>query len=214
MTCGARHSLPTMIPFRDVDQRQRACRTLLAEAGLAHLWTPSGPSDAAQALVARGASELPRGERVALLAASALWNGNVPTLRLEELVGTPEAEPLANLIIASLYGPDAIDVWLTRPRRERYVSGEPQTREAAARLFDEARACLAENGTEAINFAEAPDACALGACHMADYAMIVGIEPVDDDEDRHRRAIELAVRALGIFATLAQEGPQPPAESA
>jgi hypothetical protein len=203
-----------MIPFRDDDQRQRACRTLLAEAGLAHLWTAVGPSDPARALLARGASELPRGERVVLLAAWALWSGQVPTLPLEDLVGTPEAEPLWNLIIASLHGPDAIEVWLTRPRRESYASGTRDTREAAARLFDEARACLAENGADAINFAAAPDACALGACQMADYAMIVGIEVVDDDQERHRRATELAVRALGMFATLsAQEGTQPPAES-
>jgi hypothetical protein len=205
-----------MIPFRDDDQRQRACRTLLAEAGLADLWTAAGPTDAAQALLASGASDLPRGERVVLLAAWALWTtGRPPALPLGDLVGVSEAEPLANLIIASLYGPDAIDVWLTRPRREGYASGEHETREAASRLFDEARACLAENGADAINFAAAPDACALGACQMADYAMIVGIDVVDDDQERHRRAIELAVRALGMFATLsAQEGTQPPAESA
>jgi hypothetical protein len=203
-----------MIPFRDDDQRQRACRTLLAEAGLAHLWTAAGPSDAARALLARGASDLPRGERVAVLAAWALWTGNPLALRLDEVVGTSEAEPLVNLIIASLYGPDAIDVWLTRPRRESYASGERQTREAAARLFNEARACLAENGADAINFAAAPDACALGACQMADYAMIVGIDVVVDDQERHRRAIELAVRALGMFATLSAQSPQPPTESA
>jgi hypothetical protein len=196
-----------MIAFRDPDQRLRACRTLLSAAGLSDLWTSHGPTGTACALVATGAGSLAAGERVVLLAVWGLWTGTAPSLRLDELVGLPDAEPLCHLIIASLYGHDAIEAWLTRPRPEGYVSGDDETRAAAARLFDEARAVLAENGDCAVNMNAAPDACALGVRQMADYAMIVGVDVVEDDQERHERALALAVHALGMFATLSAEPP-------
>ncbi|HEY5261491.1 MAG TPA: hypothetical protein VIJ33_05220 [Solirubrobacteraceae bacterium] len=200
-----------MIAFRDADQRQRACRTLLSAAGLAALWTSAGPTDDARALVADGAHTLAPGARLVLLGVWGLWTGEWPPLRLDELVGQPEGEPLWHLLIASLYGPGAVDAWLSRPEPDGYVSGGAGARAAAARLFDEARAVLAENSAEAVNLNAAPDACALGVRQMADYAMIMGVDIVEDDEQRHQLAVQLAVRALGMFAALcAAQATSPP----
>ena len=189
-----------MIDFRDADQRLRVCGTLLSEAGLASLWSRRGPTKAAEALVADGASALPPEERGVLLAVWGLWKGEQPPLSLGELVGRAECEPLLHLLIASLYGPRAIDAWLARPRPDSYVSGAQATHTAAARLFDEARAVLAESSGDALNMNAAADACALGVRQMADYALAFGVQPIEDDEERHHKALELAVRVLGLFA--------------
>jgi hypothetical protein len=194
-----------MIPFRDPDQRLRACRTLLSAAGLARLWTSRGPTAEARKLVAEGLPQMTPEERVVLLAAWALWTGDAPALPLGDVAGCRGAEPLLQLLIASFYGPGAIDVWLARPDREGYVVGARATHAAAAHLFDDARAVLAEDSEAPVNMNAAPDACALGVRQMADYALIVGVEPIEDDEKRHKKALELAVHALGAFAKLSAD---------
>lgn len=189
--------------FRDEEQRLRACRTLLAVGGVDGMWDHRGPTHAARAALTEHGIALAPGVRALVLAAWAFWTGEPIPLRLDEVLGLPEAEPILKLAIAAVYGPDAIDAWLARPDGEGFVSGDDaRVHAAAARLFDEARATLAEHGGLPMNMAAAPDACALGVLHMADYAMMVGMPIVDDDDDRHARARRIAVEVLGMFATL------------
>jgi hypothetical protein len=72
--------------FRDDEQLSRACRALLASVRHAELWTRSGPTPEAMALLERDGGPLSSGERIVLLAAFAFWNGSG---RLELTQGTP-----------------------------------------------------------------------------------------------------------------------------
>ncbi len=60
------------------------CREWLALAGLADLWSDSGPTTRARNILRGGARELPESQRVALMFAWRLWNG-LCDLRLTEL---------------------------------------------------------------------------------------------------------------------------------
>jgi hypothetical protein len=194
-------SLPPTTLFRDNEQRSRACRALLSTAGLGHLWTAVGPTDGARAQIADGGACLPPLHRALLLAAWLFWSEQPSPLRVDELLALPEAAvPTCGLLIAVVYGPKAVDAWLTRPASGGFVAGARQTHAAAAQLFDQARAALAEHRSKAIDFTALPDACALGALHMADYAIARGVAPVENDRLRHRRALQMAVHVLGLFA--------------
>lgn len=189
--------------FRDDDQRLRACRTLLAAGGVEWLWNERGPTDAARGIIAADGHPLSARERALLLAAWAFWSGDSSRLRFAELSGLPEAESIYKLAIATLYGPDAVDAWLIRPDDASFVAFDsPDFHAATAKLFDEARAALAENRGQPLNIASAADACALGAVQMADYTMMLGVRVIEDDAERHAEAIRVAVRVLSTFATL------------
>lgn len=192
------------IAFRDDEQRLRACRTLLAAGGVERLFTAHGPTREASAL-AEDASVLEPGPRALVRAAYALWKREPNALGFDDLVGLPEAEPLFKLAIASAYGPDAIDAWLARPSAEGYVCGRAEAEAAAAKLYDEARAVLAEHRDLPMNMGAAADACALGVLQMADYAMMMGMPVIEDDDVRRAEAMRVALRVLEMFATLANE---------
>jgi len=98
----------------DDKQRALACRVLLATVGLERLWTRSGPTDEAFTLLAVGAASLAASERVMFLATWTMWNGS-GSVTLAELVDHLEGEAidvLCFLVMASKYGPEAIDDWL------------------------------------------------------------------------------------------------------
>ena len=191
--------------FRDAQQRFEACRALLATGELGRLWTEKGPTDEASAL-AGDPSRLPAGDRALLLAAFAFWTGKPVPLRLDELIGLQESEPICKLTTAAIYGPKAVDVWLTRSDDvEGFVATPQDVHAAAAELYDEARAVFAEGGADAINFSAAPDACALGASRMAEYVLMNGVKPVRKDSKRHKAAMELTVHVLGLFAKIERD---------
>jgi hypothetical protein len=191
--------------FRDAQQRSAACRALLATGELGHFWNEQGPTDEARAL-AGDPRTLPAGDRALLLAAMAIWTGKPVPLRFDELLGLEESEPICKLTTAALYGPRAVDVWLTRSDDvERFVATPLDVHAAAAELYDEARAVLAEGGAEAINFSAAPDACAMGASRVAEYVLLKGVTPIRQDKKRYAAAMKLAVHVLGLYAAMERD---------
>jgi len=191
--------------FRDEQQRSEACRALLATGELGHLWTERGPTNEARTL-ARDPSTLPVGHRALVLAAWAFWTGERVPLRFDELVGLVEAEPICKLTTAAFYGPRAIDVWLTRSDvYEDFVATPADAHAAAAQLYDEARAVFAEGGEEPINFSAAPDACALGACRVAEYVLLEGVRPIRDVNKRIKAATKLTAHVLGLYAAIERD---------
>lgn len=195
--------------FRDALQRTQACRALLATGGLERYWTARGPTVEALALAEANGASLEPGPRALLLSALAFWTGAPSSLRFDELVGLPEAEPICKLTTATIYGPRAIDVWLTRSNEtEAFARDEAEVHAGAAYLFDEARSVFAETGDEALNFRAAPDACALGAHRVATYVLWKGIEPVHDDEERNKAVIALILQVLSLSAAAEKENAQ------
>jgi hypothetical protein len=191
--------------FRDAQQRAEACRALLATGELGHLWNERGPTEDARTL-ARDPSALSAGDRALLLAAWAFETGERVPLRVDELLGLPEAEPICKLITAAVYGYKAIDVWLTRSDDvEGFVASHAGVHAAAAELYDEARSVFAEGGDEPINFSAAPDACALGASKMAEYVLMHGVSPIRKDKRRYAAAMKLTVHVLGLYAAIERE---------
>lgn len=193
--------------FRDDQQRSAACRALLATGGLERLWTDRGPTAKARRLLTETPDPpLSAGHRALFLAAWAFWTGERVPLGFDELVGLAEAEPICKLTTATIYGPKAIDVWLTRSdAREDFVATPEDVHAAAAQLYDEARAVFAEGGDEPINFNAAPDACALGASRMAEYVLIKGVKPIRADKQRTKAALELTGHVLGLYARIERD---------
>ncbi len=194
--------------FRDDEQRLRVCRALLATGGLQRYWTARGPTDKARAAatgVPTSEATLSPGDRALLLSAWAFWSGAPNILRFDELLALPEAEPICKLTIAALYGPRAIDAWLTRSvAREGYVACDvAEVHDRAANLYDAARAAFGELGSDAMNFSQAADACALGAYQMARMLLCAGaaVRPVADDEaGLHKASRSLTLQVLGLLA--------------
>ncbi len=192
--------------FRDPQQRAEACRALLATGGLERLWTSRGPTAEAQALARQAPSLLAAGHRALLLAALAFWTDEPVPLRFDELLGLAEAEPICKLTIAAFYGPQAVDVWLTRSDDiEGFAASPDEIHASAASLFDEARAVFDEGRDEAMNLRAAPDACALGASRMAEYVLIRGVSPVRGDKRRYKTAMQMTVHVLGLYAAIERE---------
>jgi hypothetical protein len=197
---------PPMDAFRDSHQRALACRALLATGGLERFWTERGPTQEGRALAGAEGATLAPGGRALLLAAWAFWSGERSPLRFDELVGLPEAEPIAKLAVATIHGPQAVDAWLTRSDEiEGFVGDEEALHAGAARLFDEAARVFAEKGEEPMNFRSTPDACALGALRMADYVLLVGVKAVDDEEARLATATRLTGHVLALSAAMESE---------
>jgi len=195
-----------MDAFRDSHQRALACRALLATGGLERFWTERGPTQEGRALASAEGATLALGGRALLLAAWAFWSGERSPLRFDELVGLPEAEPIAKLTVATIHGPQAIDAWLTRSdETEGFVGGVDALYAGAARLFDEAARVFAEKGDEPMNFRSAPDACALGALRMADFVLLGGAKAIDDEAARLATATRLTGHVLGLSAAMERE---------
>jgi hypothetical protein len=192
--------------FRDMQQRVDVCRALLAlGVDLKGLWTNEGPTDKARAL-GEDSSHLSAGDRALLLAAFAFWSGHAVPLRVDELIGLDEAEPICKLLTATIYGHKAVDAWLTRSDSlEGFVSSRADVHDAAARLYDEARAVFAEGGEHPINFTAAPDACALGALRMAEHALMQGVSRVRKERKVTQAAIEMTVHVLGLYAAIERD---------
>ncbi len=109
--------------FRDDNQASRAIATLLFSLpALRTFWTATGPTPAALELLEHDGGPLSSGERVLLLAAFALWNGD-RKLALADVVEHLDGEPvetMCSLIVAMKRGAAAVDEWITehatRPR--------------------------------------------------------------------------------------------------
>jgi hypothetical protein len=113
--------------FRDRLQAARACRVLLRTLRLERLWTLEAPTAEAVDLLAMNGGPLSSGERVLLLAAFALWNGD-GSLKLVEVVQQLDVTPahaLCALISALKDGPEAVDAWLKLHDGGLRISGLP-----------------------------------------------------------------------------------------
>jgi hypothetical protein len=101
--------------FESDSQNARVCRALCACVGLRELWTPSGPTDDAMALLAAGGGPLSGGERTMLLVAWAVWNGD-DNARLGDTIHRLDGRglvALGRLLVAMANGGSAIDAWIT-----------------------------------------------------------------------------------------------------
>jgi hypothetical protein len=193
--------------FRNEGQRQRACRAMLVRGGRARFWSEREGSLTREAIAVIEGRELPGvgPDDDAILRAVGAFLGRGRGSMLHELVGLQGTEAIFKLAVACLYGHEAIDLWLQRADVEAYLprtADDAVVHAAAASILDEARAVLQEDRDGISNWSAGPDACALGARLLADYAMILGVDRVPDDEERHRLAMELATEALTVFATI------------
>lgn len=108
--------------FSNDRQVARALRVLLAPLGLGDLWTDAGPTERAIELREADGAVLSSGERTMVLAAWAFWNGNVPSLRFDALLGLDNAntEALCSLLVVITQGEAAIEEWIARPEARRF----------------------------------------------------------------------------------------------
>jgi hypothetical protein len=101
--------------FRDEFQASRALRALLQSSpGTADMWMATGPTTQALAFVRAGGGPLAGGERILLLAAFALWNGQggIALAEVVEKLDLRPAERLCSLVVAIKRGAQAIDDWI------------------------------------------------------------------------------------------------------
>lgn len=104
--------------FRNDQQRSEACRVLLRSGRLDHLWTESGPTEEACALLAARGGYLSGGQGVLLLVAFDFWNGEakVGFDQIAYRLDASRQRRVAELLIALSAGPDAIDQWIEHRR--------------------------------------------------------------------------------------------------
>jgi hypothetical protein len=78
------------------------------------MWMASGPTPQALAFVRAGGGSLAGDERILLLAAFALWNGQggIPLVEVVEQLDRRPAERLCSLVVAIKRGAKAIDEWI------------------------------------------------------------------------------------------------------
>ncbi|WP_394824594.1 hypothetical protein [Pendulispora albinea] len=101
--------------FANHVQAARACRALLAQARLEHLWTARGPTDDAIELLKRDGGKLPRGDRFVFLAAWGFWDRTSTRLRLCEMFDALDLgrlQALCSLMLAVTQGTSYVDAWL------------------------------------------------------------------------------------------------------
>lgn len=99
--------------FRNDAQVNAVCRVLLEQLYVKGLWTDDGPTETAFSHLEQDGGPLSRGERVLLLAAFAIWNGNekLPFGDIFHL-DDDRLAALASLLMAFSRGSTAIDAWL------------------------------------------------------------------------------------------------------
>jgi len=78
------------------------------------MWTSTGPTAEAIALLEAGGGPLSSGERVVLFAAWAFWNGtgNATLTDVVYRLDAPNLRGIATLILALAQGGHAIDQWI------------------------------------------------------------------------------------------------------
>jgi hypothetical protein len=84
------------------------------------MWTESGPSEAAIAIMEANGGPLSSGERVVILAAWAFWNGHdgVSFADVVERLDSPNLRAIGGLMTALSSGGAAVDAWLAGVERE------------------------------------------------------------------------------------------------
>jgi hypothetical protein len=105
--------------FRDNAQRSRVCVTLLAIAGLEHLWSDPGPAG-----IFVLSEDFSGAKRTFLRAAGTFWNGS-RRLSMSDVIDhldADHAEALCFLVMAIKHGADAVDDWLAEYSIERRTS--------------------------------------------------------------------------------------------
>jgi hypothetical protein len=107
--------------FRSDAQLARVCRAFCARARLGRLWTEAGPTDEAMALLQNDGGALSSGERMVILVAWSLWNGQGHVMvadAIHRLDGMSLAM-LGKLMVAGARGSDAVEAWLAEQENRR-----------------------------------------------------------------------------------------------
>ena len=102
--------------FRSDAQLAWVCRSLCDVVGLAGMWTPAGPTEEAIALLGSDGGPLSSGERIVLLSAWSVWNGD-GKVTLGDIVHRLDGKNLraiGTLLVAVASGAHTIDEWLAK----------------------------------------------------------------------------------------------------
>ena len=105
--------------LRSEAQMALVCQALCASLGLGRLWTSAGPTDEAVALLEAGGGPLSSGERIVLLSAWAVWNGEGDA-KLADVIHRLDSRrlhELGTLLVAVGRGGAAIDAWISSMNR-------------------------------------------------------------------------------------------------
>lgn len=99
--------------FRNDAQVNAVCRVLLEQLYAKGLWTDEGPNETALSYLEQDGGPLSRGERVLLLCAFAIWNGN-EKLPFADIFNLDDDRlgVLARFLVAYSGGSTAIDAWI------------------------------------------------------------------------------------------------------
>jgi hypothetical protein len=103
---------PPVELLQDDELRARVCNALCAHAGLAPLWSSSGPTAEAEPM--RHERRMSIGRDAIVKTAFVIWDGD-PHFRVSELLAALQGEhlaPVASLLTALSLGRDAIEVWI------------------------------------------------------------------------------------------------------
>lgn len=108
--------------FRDDKQKCEAIRCLLLPSGIDHLWTETGPTDAALDLLSKAGGYLSGGQSRMLRVAFDVWNGD-GRATLSEIIGGLDSRNLQNIALlmlavdgATAGDASSIDYWIMRRR--------------------------------------------------------------------------------------------------
>ena len=100
--------------FRSDAQLARVCRAFCGRARLGRLWTEDGPTDEAMAVLENDGGALSSGERIVVLIAWSLWNGQgrVTVADVLHRLDSTSLVMLGKLLLAVAAGGSTIDAWL------------------------------------------------------------------------------------------------------
>lgn len=100
--------------FSSDTQQARVCQALCSQVRLGGMWTATGPSAEAKQLLEADGGALSGGERIVLLAAWAVWNGD-GAIPLGDVISRLDGRALravGALLMAIASGEGAIERWL------------------------------------------------------------------------------------------------------